>query len=436
MQIQLDKNQQSAIDAVLDLVFNQTGKRLHFIAGGPGRGKSTIINTVIVELKRKGAMNIRICAPTGKAAVVVNQMLAKANAHSGEHSGDLPVPPASTIHRLLGCLGPGQWIYNSDNRLEADIIILDEGSMVDVQLFSKLLTSIVPSCRVVILGDHKQLAPVGPGCPFHDFVTNGSPELVSKLTTNYRQVAGSHLADAVEDISDGKMVKFCENNTTGDNQDAATVKKAADFFFHACDDRDDVANALADVIEPWYLAGDDFLCIVPQRKGPIGYEKLNPILQERLNPGSGTGVNVYGTLIKAGDIVRQIKNDYKLGTSGIFNGYIGRVVYADDKSCVVEYPGWPHPEQVEYTEREQLNNLTLGYAITCHSAQGSQAQKVVYLAHRSNYGMLTNQNIYVGVSRAQHECHIVGQLDMVQRSIKNNKQISRNTHLKELLKKQ
>lgn len=424
--IQLDKHQQSAIDAILNLVLKQTDQQLHFIAGGPGRGKSTIINTAIKKLQESGIRNIRICAPTGKAAVVVNQMLAR------EYGSSLPVPPASTIHRLLGCQGPGQWIYHSDNRLEADVIVLDEGSMVDVPLLSRLLTSISPSCRVVILGDHGQLAPVGPGCPFYDFVSCAGPELVSKLITNYRQVAGSHLADAIEDISSGEMVKFCDK---GDSLTIRPPDKKADFFFHECDDRDSVADALADVIKPWHQAGEDYLCVVPQRKKIIGYEKLNPILQERLNPSSGPGVNIYGNVIREGDMVRQTKNDYNLGKSGIFNGYIGLVVYADNKSCVVEYPGWPHPEQVEYTKRKQLNNLTLGYAITCHSAQGSQARKVVYLAHRSNYGMLTNQNIYVGVSRAQQECHIVGQLDMVQRAIKNKRQVSRNTYLKELLEK-
>ncbi len=109
------------------------------------------------------------------------------------------------------------------------------------------------------------------------------------------------------------------------------------------------------------------------------------------------------------------------------------MIYADKKSCVVEYPGWPEPEQVEYTTRKQLNNITLSYAMTCHAAQGSQADLIAYLAHRSNYGMLTNQNIYVGVSRAKKECRIVGQLDMVQRAVKNRKSVERNTYLKELL---
>jgi exodeoxyribonuclease V alpha subunit len=424
-QITLDKHQQAAIDAVVKMVTEPTERRLHFIAGGPGRGKSTIIMSVIDTLKDAGVNRIRICAPTGKAAMVINQMLAR------EHGSALPVPPASTIHRMLGCQGPGQWIYNKDCRMEADLIILDEASMVDSRMFHRLLYSTETDCRILVTGDHGQLAPVGPGAPFLNFIESGNDQgNVNKLVTNYRQVAGSMLADAVENIAVGKMVSFCEPEDEliiGENE------KDADFFFHECEDRDKVAEALADVIEPWHKEEKDYLCVVPQEKGPIGYDKLNPVLQERLNPGSGPGVKVYKNVIRAGDIVRQTKNDYKLGNAGVFNGYIGKVLYADNKSCIVEYPGWPDPEQVEYTTREQLNNLTLGYALTCHAAQGSQAEHVVYLAHLSNYGMLTNQNIYVGVSRAQRECHIVGQLDMVQKAIKNRRSVNRNTHLKELL---
>lgn len=422
--IKLDKHQQAAVNTSWNLM--GSSRRIHCIAGGPGRGKSTIIAEIIRKLKSAGVEGIHIAAPTGKAAVVVNRMLAR------EFGTVLPVSPAGTIHRMLGCRGGGDWLYNRDDLHPAEVILLDESSMVDVELLHRIQYSTEDECKIIMLGDHNQLAPVGPGCPFLDMVEVGGDKVkVSKLITNYRQVNGSCLADAVENISAGNMVKFCEN--LGDGLTVGPDGKDADFFFHECEDRDKIADALAENIEPWHKAGKDYLCVVPQKVGPIGYEKLNPILQQRLNPGNGPGVKVYNNVIREGDVVRQTKNDYNLGHGGIFNGYIGRVLHADNKSCIVEYPGWPKTEEVAYTERKQLNNLTLGYAITCHAAQGSQAQYVVYMAHRSNYGMLTNQNIYVGVSRAQKECHIVGQRDMVHAAIKNRRSVKRNTHLGELL---
>lgn len=414
--IQFDEIQKRAI--ALPLLLRETKQgRVGIVCGGPGTGKSSVIAEMIRSIVNfDSSLEVRLCAPTGQAADVINKVTQK------QFDGRPPVSPAMTIHRLLGCRGP-IWEYRPDNKLHCDILILDEASMIDAALLWQLISSISDRCIIVLLGDKDQLQPVGAGAPFLDIVNSGLP-FVIKLGINYRQMNGSMTGQSVENISNGQMPVFGEAG-----KDSLGKGMIDDCFWTEQSDRDLIAGTLAEVIAPWHYAGDNYLLVVPQRVGPIGFMELNPVLQGILNPSEKTGLKIFGQLVKEGDLVRQTKNNYKLGRNGVFNGYLGRVVYAHSKGIAVEYPGFPDPEIVIYTEQKEWNDLVLAYAITGHSAQGSQADNVCVLCHRSNWNMLTRSWIYVGFSRTQGICHVVGETDALKHAVGNQKSVKRNTYL-------
>lgn len=413
--IKYDKTQQSAIDAALALYKSDGACRILPIAGGAGRGKSSIATEIILQVRGSDpSAVIRLAAPTGQAAVVLNKMI------KSSFGSSPPVPPASTIHRLLGCQGP-TWSYNEIDKLPCDLLILDECSMQDVDISYRVIRSTRDSCKIIMLGDHAQLAPVGAGCPFLDMVSAGRGV---ELKTNYRQVGGSMLAESVERVRRGQQPIFGKRG-----KDSIGKGMMDDCFWHEQEDSEKVAETLAGIIHPWHRDGESYMLVVPQRVGPVGFMKLNPILQSIINPGGSGGLKIFGQLIKAGDIVRQQKNNYKLGREGVFNGFLGKVLHASPKGITVEYPGWPDPEVVVYHESKDWNALTLGYAITGHASQGSQADNVCCLVHPSNWYALGRQWLYVAMSRAQKECHVVGTERALKHAVGCDDAVKRNTYM-------
>ena len=419
--IKYDKVQQSAIDAAISLYNSNGEQRILPVAGRAGRGKSAIVAEIVRRINDSDSFSsIRLAAPTGQASVVLNRAM---NKYFGNNP---PVMPASTIHRMLGCRGGGDWVHNKNNKLYMDLLILDECSMNDVEILHRIIYSVSDSCKILMLGDHGQLPPVGAGCPFLDMVEAG---LGIELETNYRQVGGSMLAESVERVYAGGMPMFGEKGS-----DSIGRGMPDDCFWHEQEDSEKVAESLAEIIHPWHRDNKSYMLVVPQKVGPVGFIKLNPIIQEIINPEGKGGLSIFGQTIKVGDIVRQQKNNYNLGESGVFNGFLGKVLDSRKTGITVEFPGWPNPEVVEYTKQEDWDALTLGYAITGHASQGSQADNVCCLVHPSNWYSLSRQWLYVAMSRAQKECHIVGSERAMKHAVSSNDAGHRNTYMSLALK--
>lgn len=407
--IKLDKHQQEAINNIV----NSNG--LSALSGSAGRGKTTIVNEIISILindKKVDPELIRICGLTGKCCIVVQEML----------TVELP-NKAMTIHRMLGCRGV-DWGYNRDNRLEVEWLIVEESSMIGSELLARLISSVSKGCNIILSGDPQQLFPISAGAPFFDIVTNNIPGISNKLFVNYRQKAGELLGDACERVLNGKSLV---SGVTGKCSMTAGVED--NFFIHDVPEKEDVPAAVLSVVSDWFKQKKDWICLAPQHSGDIGITTLNKYLQENLNPNKGNQLKIYDWFLRQGDRVKQTKNNYKLGASGIFNGMVGTCISAGDSMAVINFDG-----EIVTCEGSDLKDLTLAYVVSYHSAQGSQYNNVCCVCHSTHYYMLSRQLLYVGVSRARKELHLVSNQKGLKRALKNTAAGSRQTYLNECLK--
>lgn len=372
---------------------------LLIITGGPGTGKTTTINTIIRYFETEG-MDIFLAAPTGRAAKRMS-----------ETTGF----EARTIHRMLelngGMDGNAGFERNETNPLETDVIIIDEMSMVDISLMHSLLKAIPAGTRLILVGDVNQLPSVGPGCVLKDIINSGVCNVV-KLTKIFRQVSTSDIIVNAHKINAGEEVVL-------DN-------KSMDFFFLKRYDADVIINVMLQLIKqklPKFVEASeyDIQVLTPMRKGLLGVERLNVILQQYLNPPeNGKREKEYGnTLFREGDKVMQTKNNYQLewevrsrfGLSidkgmGIFNGDMGIIREINDflEIMTVEFD---EGRMVDYPFK-LLDELELAYAITIHKSQGSEYPAVV-MPLLSGPMMLLNRNLlYTAVTRAKKCVTIVG----------------------------
>lgn len=390
--MQLDEHQQ---EAVTEAVRNG----LLIITGGPGTGKTTTINSIIKYFELEG-LDIFLAAPTGRAAKRMSEMTGY---------------EAKTIHRMLelngGMEGNAGFERNENNPLETDVVIVDEMSMVDIHLMNALLKAMVAGTRLILVGDVNQLPSVGPGSVLKDIIDSGRFHVV-QLTKIFRQASQSDIIVNAHKINRGEEVSL-------DN-------KSMDFFFLKRYEADVIINVVLQLITqklPKFVnaAAYDIQVLTPMRKGNLGVERLNVILQKFLNPpAADKKEKEYGDRVfREGDKVMQIKNNYQLeweilskygfavdrGT-GVFNGDTGiireineyketiTVVYDEDK--VVEYPF------------KLMEELELAYAITIHKSQGSEYPAVV-IPLLSGPRMLMNRNLlYTAVTRARKCVTLVG----------------------------
>lgn len=400
-----DDSQERAINNII----NSTSKVSILTAGG-GYGKTTCVQIIVQRLWEEKGINPEktfFCAPTGRAAYVLDQSLT------------IPLKEKpQTMHRLLKCRGY-EWEYNRNNQLDAELIIADEQSMTDSELMARLFYSVSDGCRFILIGDFRQLNPVGPGCPFGDIVRKDDPETVFKLEVNHRQKAGELIANCCESVLAGDFPIFgVDGGHTlgGETEDNA--------FFHETEDKEDVKEKLLSIVEEWHNSGSDYIIISPQHKGDIGVEAINDFLQEALNPYSPDKpeIMIYGKPLRLGDKCKHTKNNYKLN---IFNGFIGVVVGVSNGMVVVDYDG----KIIHYEEQSDIDELIVCYCTTFHGVQGAQYNNVAMVVHSSHYYCLSNSLMYVGVSRAQKLLHIVGNMKGVKRAIGNMSSSSRNTYL-------
>lgn len=420
----IEKEQGAELDSLQrQAVLSAISNGVFILTGGPGTGKTTTIRTIIEYFVRKKC-DVMLAAPTGRAAKRME-----------EATGYM----AKTIHRLLEVSGAPEgeeerprFNRNEYNPLEADVIIVDEMSMVDIYLFHALLMAITPGTRLIVAGDMNQLPSVGPGNVMKDMLRSNSFPMV-KLETIYRQNMKSDIILNAHKINRGEEIVF-------DN-------KSKDFFFL---ERKDIPVIYRDTVllvrdkTPKYINVKpfDIQVLTPMRKGNLGVESLNKILQEQLNPpGPGKKETMRGEVtFRTGDKVMQIKNNYETkwvirGRNGIktdegegvFNGDVGIVACIDDYTKMLTVL-FEDNRQVDYPFA-QLEELELSYAITIHKSQGSEYPAVI-MPLLDGPRMLLNRNLlYTAVTRATKCVVILGSKETVKQMIFRGEEQKRYTDL-------
>ena len=399
---------------------------LLILTGGPGTGKTTTINTMIQFFESEG-LSILLAAPTGRAA----KRMTEATGYE-----------AQTIHRLLEVNGnpeeesTGGFLRNRENPLEADVIIIDEMSMVDLNLMHALLSAVVQGTRLILVGDVDQLPSVGPGSVLKDIISSERFHVVT-LTKIFRQAGESDIIMNAHKINAGEPVEL--------------NKKSRDFFFVKCDEADTIIGGIIALIQrklPQYVQAhpNEIQVMTPTRKGLLGVERMNVILQKYLNPADEkkTEREINGRLFREGDKVMQIKNNYQLEWEictrfgltvdkgmGVFNGDMGVISEINEYKETVEVE-YDEGRKVKYGF-DMVDELELAYAITVHKSQGSEYPAVI-LPLLPGPKLLYNRNLlYTAVTRAKKLLIIIGTKRRVEFMIDNNRRTLRYTCLKNML---
>jgi exodeoxyribonuclease V alpha subunit len=386
------------------------------LTGGPGTGKTTTVRTMLRVFEAEG-LRVSLAAPTGRAA----KRLAETTGRE-----------AKTIHRLLGVnftQGYMAFERNEGSPIDADVIILDETSMIDVLLMSHFLAAVRPGTRLVLVGDVDQLPSVGAGSLLKDVIASGVVGVV-RLTEIFRQAQLSMIVTNAHRVNRGEMPVFNRNLVKGVD---------ADFFFIREEDPEKVTELVRDLVArrlPRYMKCnpiDDIQVMAPMRRTVTGVDNLNLLLREALNPG-GSGkreIRMGAFILREGDKVMQIRNNYD---KMVFNGDIGRVVKADpeEQEVVVAFDESDGLRRVTY-EQQELDELVLSYAISVHKSQGSEYPVVVMPITTQHYVMLQRNLLYTAITRAKRMVVLVGTPKALAIAVKNDTQDMRYSGLSERL---
>ncbi len=378
------------------------------ITGGPGVGKTTLVNAIVQVLKAK-KLEIVLCAPTGRAA----KRMSEATGHE-----------AKTIHRLLQFdPSTGGFKHNHDDPLEGDAFVVDETSMVDLMLAYQFVRAVPPNAALILVGDVDQLPSVGPGSVLRDIIDSGVVP-VCRLTEVFRQAARSAIITNAHRINHGEFPVYPQ----GKVEDV----KQADFYFFPADEPE---KALAEVIRLvkqaipqrfGFDAMNDVQVLTPMQRGELGARNLNRLLQEALNP-TGPAVEKFGWNFRMGDKVMQTVNDYE---KDVFNGDIGRIAKIDEteRELLVRY----EDRDVVYDFNE-LDELQPAYAMTIHKSQGSEYPVVVMPIHTQHFMMLQRNLLYTGITRGKKLVVLVGMKKAIAIAVKRMESSKRITTLRQRL---
>ena len=376
--------------------------RVVVITGGPGVGKTTMIQSLLMILNAKKVQTV-LCAPTGRAARRMEETCGM---------------EAKTIHRLLeGRIGG--FNRNQSNPVECDVVIVDECSMIDVVLMAALLRALPPDAHIVFVGDVDQLPSVGPGTVLKDFIDSDRLPVV-KLTRIFRQAAESRIITVAHEMNNGTLSDL-------NSQDADS-----DFFFVSREEPEKAADTILNLVSnkiPGKLQVDpvrDIQVLCPMNRGSLGVRELNLRLQATLNPAKNgmPFVEKFGWVFRPGDKVIQTQNNYD---KEVFNGDIGIIteINSDDQTVIIEYDS-----RVAEYEFNELDEISMAYAITIHKSQGSEFPVVVIPIAMQQFIMLQRNLLYTGVTRGRNMVVLVGQDKAVKYAVQNSESRRRYSALK------
>lgn len=380
-------------------------EKLLIVTGGPGTGKSTITKAILA-ISEKVAPRILLAAPTGRAAKRMTEITGK---------------KASTIHAMLEFdFKTGKFKRNRDNPLACDLIIIDEASMIDTQLMNLLLRAIPTQARVIFIGDVDQLPSVGPGNVLKDLILSERLPVV-QLKKIFRQAAGSRIITNAHLINQGQFPDI-------------SYEPRGDFQFIEAENPEDVVKIVVDLVmnrlpkSHRFHRFDDIQILSPMKRGLIGSENINSVLQKELNP-SPTPLFRFGRCFHIGDKVMQIRNNYE---KEVYNGDVGKIIEIDmtDQTLKVGFYG----KIVPYDFIE-IDELMLAYAVSIHKYQGSECPCVIIPVHTSHFKMLFRNLLYTGLTRGKKRVVFVGTKKAIAIAIRNEEVLKRHTGLKESVMK-
>ncbi len=407
----------SYADKQLEAIRTAAQRQIMIVTGGPGTGKTTTM-AGILRLFEKLELKTLLTAPTGRAAKRLSECTGC---------------EAATIHRLLGAqydaqTGAACFYHDEDMPLEADAVVVDETSMVDVLLMQSLIRALPPKCRLILVGDPDQLPSVGPGNLFSDLIRSQIVPTVC-LTEIFRQAQESLIVMNAHAVDRGEM--------------PVLNARDKDFFFLKSHSSEDVIQTIQDLCvrrlpQNMGIGPGDIQVLSPTRKGDTGTANLNRCLQQVLDPPSPTKKEkAYGGVIfREGDRVMQIRNNYDIiwkktdgsaAGTGIFNGDIGKIVSIDpqQETVTVEFD-----DRVADYDFAMLNELELAYAMTVHKSQGSEYRAVILAAWQGSRYLLTRSVLYTALTRARELLIIVGNEEVIAYMVANDRQARRYSGLK------
>ena len=384
--------------------------RVLIITGGPGVGKTTLLNAILLILRAKQVQCL-LCAPTGRAAKRMSEATGM---------------EASTIHRLLETAPTeGGFRRNESNPLDCDLLVVDECSMVDVLLMQQLLRALPARASLLLVGDVDQLPSVGPGLVLSHLIASGVPPVV-RLTEVFRQAAHSRIITAAHQINEGFLPELPARDTE------------SDFYFIEREEPEDIARTLREVVQqriPARFKLDpvrDVQVLSPMNRGSLGIRELNLSLQAALNPvkPDQTVVEKFGWRFATGDKVIQTVNNYD---KEVFNGDIGIISCVDgiERELVVQFD----QREVRYDFNE-LDELSLAYAITIHKSQGSEFPVVVFPLATQHYLLLQRNLIYTAITRGKKLVVIIGQRQAFATAVRNHRVAQRFSALLDRLREE
>jgi exodeoxyribonuclease V alpha subunit len=389
-------------EALLTVLTN----RVAIITGGPGVGKTTLVNSILTILQAK-SVKCLLCAPTGRAAKRLS-----------ESTGF----EAKTIHRLLEVHpGTGKFARNDSNPLDCDLLVMDETSMVDVTLMNHALRALPAKASLILVGDVDQLPSVGPGRVLGDLIDSKVVPVV-RLTEVFRQAAGSQIITTAHRIRGGRVPE-----PTSDSQ--------SDFFFISRDEPEQIAALIEEMVRtriPKRFGLDsirDVQVLCPMNRGSLGVRELNQQLQRILNPVSPdtAAIEKFGWRFQIRDKVIQTENNYD---KEVFNGDIGTIEAIDRTEQEV---GVRFDDRLVPYDFSELDELSLAYAVTIHKAQGSEFPAVVIPLATQHYTLLQRNLIYTGITRGRSLVVVVGQKKAFALAVRNNRSQKRYSGLLDCL---
>lgn len=375
-------------------------EKLLVVTGGPGTGKSTITKAIL-SITEKITTRIILAAPTGRAAKRMSEITGK---------------KAFTIHSLLEIdFKTGKFKKNRDNPLVCDLIIVDEASMIDTQLMNHLLKAVPTEARAIFIGDIDQLPSVGPGNVLKDMIQSERVGVI-QLKKIFRQAAGSQIITNAHRINKGEFPDL-------------TYNPKGDFQFIEEEEPEEVVRIIVDLVanrlpkSHRFHRFDDIQVLSPMKRGLIGSENLNVVLQQQLNP-SPTPLQRLGRCFHVGDKVMQIRNNYE---KEVYNGDVGKIIEIDlnEQTLKVVFDG----KFVPYDFIE-IDELMLAYAVSIHKYQGSECPCVIIPVHTSHFKMLFRNLLYTGLTRGKRRVVFVGTTKALAIAIRNEEVLKRHTGLK------